>query len=465
MIEGDYLPLTRREFLLTTAAAPLLAATKTVTAPPNILLIVADGLSAWMCGCYGNREIKTPHIDRLAQGGVRFINNFACTPSSSPSRATLLTGRTPMQHGIQSSITATPIEQPPQGQFDVPASFHQEVMISDLLSQQGYDAGYFGKWNLGDDRTPQHNFQSWYGMLAETRSYERPRMSANGQTIEETGYLAELVTRHVSTFLDDRQPTRPFFAVASYLNPHPPYEGHPAKYYEMYANTKFDSVGWDSASPAALREKEYLSDIVGNLRKAAAAITALDDQVGALFMKLGQRGLRDNTIVIFTSSEGSLLGRHGLWGDGRGSEPINMYDEVVQVPMIWNWPGRIPVESSRPELVSLYDVMPTICEATGVALPSARNLCGRSYLPILTNTPLPKKNPWRNLVFGHFRDTEMVRDTRYKLVLRNNGAGPNEFYDLKADSREKVNQYEKPEFITVRERMTAELNSWRKQYS
>jgi arylsulfatase A-like enzyme len=132
--------------------------------------------------------------------------------------------------------------------------------------------------------------------------------------------------------------------------------------------------------------------------------------------------------------------------------------------LIWNWPGRIPVQSVRPELVSTYDVMPTVCDLTGATLP-ARNLCGRSYQPLLLNHPLPKKNPWRNTLFAQLRNTEMARDPRFKLVLRNNGDGPNELYDMRADSREKVNLYESPQHVTVRQRLTAELEAWRKKYA
>jgi hypothetical protein len=94
-----------------------------------------------------------------------------------------------------------------------------------------------------------------------------------------------------------------------------------------------------------------------------------------------------------------------------------------------------------------------------------RNLCGRSYLLPAMNRPLPKKLPWRNLVFAELRQTAMARDNRYKLVLRNNGSGPNELYDLAADPREKVNQYENPRFVTVRDRLAPALAAWQKKYS
>ncbi len=434
--------LTRRELLFAAAGAPVIA--QTANRRPNILLILADDLGAWMLGCYGNREIRTPNIDLLARGGTRFIGNFVCTPIGSASRATLLTGRTPRQHGIQDFLTPEPVENPPQGQGAPPASFQSEVMISDLLAGAGYHCGYAGKWDMGNDQKPQHGFKHWFTLGAE-----------------QEGYPAEAVTRGALEFLDAQKPGQPFFLVVGHIAQ---CEGVPAKYQDAYANTTFETIGWDPAAPNALRDKSKLGDIVGNIRKCAAATTAFDDQIPPLLAKLNERGLREDTLIILTSDNGSLLGRHGLWGAGHASNPVNMYEEVVATPMIWNWRGKSPVEAARPELVSSYDFLPTLCEVAGVAVPQ-RNLPGRSYLPAVLNQPFPKKEPWRNLVFGELRDTMMARNSRYKLVLRNQGQGPNELYDLRADAREKVNQYSNPSFVSVRDQLAGEIDRWRKKYS
>jgi len=460
------MPVARRHFLFGSLAAPVLAQKKKAVSPPerpNILLILADDLAAWMLGCYGNQEIKTPNIDRLARGGVRFASNYVCTPVCSASRATLFTGRVPRQHGIHDFLSAKPIEQPPQGQLAPPASFRDEIMISDLLTQQGYECGYVGKWHMGDDAKPQHNFKYWYTMMGGSARYQNPTMCWNGQVVEEKGYLAELMTQKACQFLDQQSAGKPFFLTASYFNPHVPYDGHPQKYYDMYAGTSFDTIGWEPPAPNALREKELLKDTVGNIRKCAASTTALDDQIPVLISKLRAKGLWENTLVIFCGDNGFLLGRHGLWSKGLASDPINMYEEVMQVPMIWNWPGRLPIETVRPELVSFYDVVPTLCDIVNAPLPATKNYCGRSYWPIATGQPLPKGERWRTHVFGHFRNTEMARDSRYKLVLRDQGQGPGELYDLRADAREKINQYENPRFLQVREQLTNALAAWRRQ--
>jgi arylsulfatase A-like enzyme len=109
--------------------------------------------------------------------------------------------------------------------------------------------------------------------------------------------------------------------------------------------------------------------------------------------------------------------------------------------------------------------MPTLCEVAGVTPPSDRKLCGRSFLKIAMREPLPKNETWRNLVFAHMRNTEMARDARFKLVVRNDGKGPNEFYDLTKDRGERSNQYDNPQYVTVRDRLMKELEDWRRRTS
>ena len=444
---------TRRHFLLGALAAPMLAADKKADKkhpapePPSILLILADDLASWMLGCYGNTEIHTPNIDRLAQTGMRFLNHTACTPVSSSSRATLFTGRTPRQTGILDFLTPNPAGNPPQGQAAPPDSFAREVMISDVLSGAGYQCGYAGEWRLGNDSAAQHGFKFWETAVAQ-----------------EKGNTAAATTARAAQFLDQQAAGKPFFLTVGYGNPHPPFDGVPQKYLDMYAGVKFETFGYQPMAPNAARDKEMFRDFVGNLRRTAASTTALDDQIPVLLEKLRGRGLMDSTLIIFTSDTGLLLGQHGLWGRGPASEPVNMYREAVDTPMIWSWLGHVPPSNTRPELVSTYDFLPTLCELTGAAVPAGRNLPGRSYVPLAFDRKLPKKEPWRNLVFGEYRNTEMARDTRYKLVLRDQGRSPSEFFDMTADAHERTNQYDNPQYVDMRNRLAGELAEWRKRY-
>jgi len=407
--------LSRRELLLA-AAAPVFAAP--AAPPPNILLIQVDGLGAWTLGGYGNREFRTPNLDILIRSGTRFLQNFSCAPIHGAGSATLLTGRMPGQGTTQGPT------------------------LAETLSGRGYNCGCVGQ------REPEAGYKFYHPVDSAAAA------SGRGRALEE-------ITGAALEFLDAQKAEQPFLLVVSHYSPAPPYEGLQAKYHEMYAGASFNGSGWQPTAPNAARGKELLAGVVANIRKFAAGLTAVDDQIPPLLGRLEQRGIREKTLIVFASGSGCLLGRHGLWGDALGSEPENMFEEVVGTPMVWNWRGRIPVEGARPESVSLYDFLPSLCEAAGA--PAPPGLPGRSYLPAVFGEPFPKNQPWRNLVVAAARNTEMARDARYKLVLRSSGKGPNELYDLRVDPREQVNQYGNPSFVTVRERLTGELAAGRKK--
>lgn len=359
------MPLNRRHFLLGTLAAPVLAATKKREGAerPNIVLIVAEDLGAYMLGCYGNAEVHTPNIDRLAQTGVRFHSSFSCAPVAA--------------------------------------------------DQAAYSGG----------------------------GYNCARSTTTAQAGE---------------FLDAQAPAKPFFLTIAW--PSPNAVTPPQNNLALYAATGFETVGWD-ATAANATHKEMLRDVPGNLRKYAASLTTLDDQIPALLAKLQQRGVWDNTLIIFTSNAGYLLGRHGLWGDASASDPVNMYDEVVHTPLIWAWPSRFPPQTVRNEVVNSYDLMPALSELTGIAPPAGRS----TYLPFVYGRRLGKKQTWPDIALGRIRDASMARDDRYKLILRDSGKGASELYDETADPKEQTNQFDNAKFVSMRDRLTGQLTAWRGQ--
>jgi len=387
-----------------TLALPALAAKKQAPPRPSLLLIVVDRLPAWMTGPYGNKEVRTPTLDHLAQTGTRFLNHFVDAPDPSTSLATLLTGRTPMQMG---------------GNSEGPAS---DVAIEKAMAGAGYAC----------------------------------HATAAG--------AAPDVTADANRFLDQQAPGKNFCLTVRYSDLHAPYDGVPQKYLEQYASQKFEDYAAGRPAENARAGREMLANVTANLRKVAAAITAIDDQVGAVIAKLRQKQLADGTMIVFTSTCGSLLGRHGLWASGDASDPVNMYDEVINTPLIWSWPTRIPPQGLVVELVSNYDFVPTLSDFIAVESP-AHNLCGRSYLLLATGKKLPKKTSWRTTVCGHLQNTDMAREERYKVVLRDGGKGPNELYDLPADRQERVNQYANPEYLDVKTRLTAEIGRWKQKFS
>jgi arylsulfatase A-like enzyme len=204
-----------------------------------------------------------------------------------------------------------------------------------------------------------------------------------------------------------------------------------------------------------------LAEMPANLRKYAAGLAAADRDAGALIAKVHEKGLSDNTLIILLSGNGYLLGHHGLWGDSTASQPGNMHEEVVRVPMIWSWPLRFPPQTVRNEVTSASELLPSICELAGAPAPVGRPAAARSYLTFVYGRRLPKKQTWPGVVFARAGNVEMAREERYKLVVRDQGKGPNELYDEVADGRETTNQYDNAQFVTVRDSLAAALTAWR----
>jgi arylsulfatase A-like enzyme len=398
--------VSRRTFFFGSLALPAFAAKtgekktgkkKVEALRPGILLILADELPAFMLGSYGNRQVRTPNLDTLAQMGMRFTNHFACAPAAVAGRNTLLTGCTPMQLGDGGTLSAA----------DVP--------LAKILGAAGYTC------QEGD-------------------------AAAAGQ------------------FLDGQSAGKPFFFTLNCPSLRPPYDHVPEEKLALYTREPFDGYAPDLPAASAADGKEMLRNILGTVHKAAAAVTDLDDTVKTVLAKLRARGLTDSTLVVFTSATGALWGRHGLWGAANASDPPNMYDDAVATPMLWSWPGHIPAIAHRPELVSAYDFVPSICDLLTIPVPQ-RNLCGRSYVPMVQAKELPKKEPWRLAVCAHAGVADMSREARYKLVLRNDGKGPNELYDLVTDPTERENQVDNQQFLTIHKELAGILDNWKKDYS
>jgi arylsulfatase A-like enzyme len=398
------MPVSRRNFLLGGLALPAIAAKKPAPIKPNVLVIVVDNLPCFMLGAYGCKEVRTPNLDRLAKTGTMFLNHFTPAPEPKIGAAVLASGRTPMQLGADGAISPN------------------TATIEKLLGGAGYVC-----------------------------------QSVSGKPGTE-------ISADARKFMDAQSTEKPFFLAVSYSDLTPPYDGVDQKYLSLYATQPFADFSVEPAAPNARAGKEMLANRIANFRKLAGAITQLDDNIQAVLGRIYEKQWVDRTLVIFAASCGALYGRHGLWDSGDASEPPNMYDEVVKTPLFWSWPGQVPALATQVELVSAYDLLPTVCDITGTDAPEA-NLCGRSYKLLATGKRLPKKQTWRTTVFGHYKDTDMARVERYKLILRNGGKGPNELYDEVADNGERTNQADNDQFVAVKNTLTGELNRWKQRYS
>jgi arylsulfatase A-like enzyme len=391
--------VSRRSFFFGSLASPLLAAKKRKLDifRPNLLLVLVDGLPAWMTGCYGNQEVRTPNIDRLSQTGTRFVRAFAPAPAPIPGRNAYFTGRVARDSGAAAAANA----------------------LDQALPAGGYAC-----------------------------------LTATGRTLADT-------TSAAMQFLDRQAAGKPFGLTVLYSGLEPPYNDVPQQFLDLYEGQRFENWAADPPARNAVRNKEMFGARAANLRKAAAAVTARDAETGKLMTRLYDKRLLNDTLVVFASTCGALLGRHGLWGDAGASDPPNLYEEVVNVPLIWSYPARVPPSTMQVGLVSAYDLLPALCDFLSVQ-PPAGSLHGRSYTLLATGKPFPKKQSWRTTVFGHYGNTEMARVERYKLVLRDEGKGPGELYDLRVDAAETVNRYDDPQFEDVKSSLTGRLAEWRK---
>ncbi len=398
---------------------------------PNAVFILTDDQGPWAAGCYGNSEIRTPNIDRIASTGARFENFFVETPVCSPSRATFLTGRICSQHGVHDWIR--------EGNTgpDAATYLEGEVAYTDVLAQNGWTCGISGKWHLGNSTLVQHGFDHWFVHQKGGGEYNDAGMVRDGQLVEEPGYVTDVITDDALAFMDAHAGDEaPFYLSVHYTAPHSPWTGHPQDIVDSYDDCAFESCPQEDRHPWAV---SLTTDCLGNremLKGYFAAVTAMDANVGRIFDRLQSLGIREDTLVVFVSDNGFSCGHHGFWGKGNGTHPLNMYENSVKVPFLASHPARIPQGLVQPAMVASYDFMPTLLDYLDLPLPEGKNLAGTSFLPSLLGDDDAGRESV--VIYDEYGDTRMVRTKDWKYIHRHPD-GPNELYDLVNDPGERAN--------------------------
>jgi len=423
---------------------------------PNVIFILTDDQGVWASGCYGNPEIRTPNIDRLAATGVRFDNFFCTSPVCSPSRATLLTGRIPSRHGVHDWIRSGNV--PP----DAAVYLEGQTTYTDVMAQRGYVCGISGKWHLGASQLTQHRFAHWFVHQRGGGPYNNAPMVRDGKLVDEPGYVTNVITDDALTFIDAQAEVRsPFYLSVHYTAPHSPWTGHPQDIVDSYDDCPFESCPQEPRHPWA---KAFADEHLGNresLKGYFAAVTAMDADVGRIIDRIEELGLRENTLIVFTSDNGYSCGHHGFWGKGNGTFPLNMYENSVKVPLIFSQPGRLPEGRTTDALTSGYDFMPTLLEYLDLPPLEDQGLPGRSFLPVLTGESDTGRESV--VVYAEYGPTRMLRTREWKYVHRY-PYGPNELYDLVNDPDERQNLVDKPEQGKRIRGMRQQLADWFAQY-
>ncbi|WP_051752328.1 sulfatase-like hydrolase/transferase [Streptosporangium amethystogenes] len=409
---------------------------------PNVLVVFLDDHASWALGCYGNSEVQTPTLDYLAATGVRMENSFTPTPVCSPGRAAFLTGRLSSQHGVHDYLNVWDPE------VDRRNWIADELTLPEILRDHGYTTGLAGKWHLGRSFERAPGFDFWYELADEHANKEHLDSPWEHSPAFRGGYNRHAVTERAIDFLRARDEEKPFFLHVGYVSTHSPWEGRPERYVSRYRRCDFDDIPDDATYPFGRMASESLMpsrrDRRETLAQYYASATEVDEQVGRLVDELETQGLRENTLVVYTSDHGLNMGHHGIWGKGNGTKPYNMVEESIRVPLILNQPGALLGDQSRSEMVTHCDLFRTILDHTGVALPAEtlaeRNYPGRSFASLLGGGHVAG---WPEEVYGEYGNLRMIRTRTHKLTLRPPD-GPAELIDLVADPRETVNLYADP---------------------
>jgi choline-sulfatase len=465
-----------------------------MTRPPNILWICTDQQRFDTLGCYGNAHVRTPHIDRLAADGVLFENAFCQSPICSPSRASFLTGRYPRTTRLR------------QNGQDIPPD---EKLVTRLLADAGYVCGLSGKLHLSacrpiENPLGERRIDDGYQVFHWSHHPDRydPRydhlanqytqwLAGQGQTYKTTPSEISSHVRigmperlHHTTWCADRAidfmraaPAyeRPWLFSVNIFDPHHPFDP-PAEYLARYLD-RLDEIPLPDYVEGELADRPvwqrtdhdgaYSGQFMAHSRmtprdhravRAAywAMCDLIDVQVGRMLAALDESGQRDQTLVIYMSDHGEMLGDHGIYLKG----PY-FYEPLVRVPLILRWPGELTAGRRVSSLTELVDLAPTLLDAASA--PRYAGMQGRSLLPLLRGDPSAREREDiycefynANFSYSPAAHATMLRTRRYKLtVAHDQPAG--ELYDLMADPGEHRNLWHDPAMLQTRAQLLQQL--------
>jgi len=425
------------------------------TQRPNIVLFLADDHGQWASGPYGNEEVDTPTLDRLAQSGILMSDATSPSPVCSPARTSLLTGRLPSQHGIHDFLSESP-------------DFNKdwladEVLLPELLRNAGYRTALIGKWHCAaTSLEPDPSFDRWLSYDQGPEDWPNQYLhqgtvylSDQGTPISVDGFQLEHLGRAAREFITSGDPEQPYFLLFSPTDSHSPFTGHPEDLVEHYRNQTLTAVpsGETSAFPAANDASVAPDDSGETLAQYYAAVSHQDTELATLLDLLEARGELENTLVIYTSDHGLMVGHHGLLGKSNATLPQNLYGESIRVPMILSWPAGFPEAGISLDIpFDHLDLFQTILDAAGVDLAEGLqrriNSPGTSLLPKLHDLDME----WRHYRFTEHGNARQINDGRYKLIRRYPPLDPrfgDELYDLEADPRESVNLIKTPDYLEI----------------
>lgn len=431
---------------------------------PNVILILTDNHGAWTLGCYGNKDIHTPHLDALAAGGTRFSRAYANNPVCSPNRATLLTGLMPSQHGVHCFLTGGP----PQVGAGSYCTIREFPSLPRMLKARGYACGLVGKWHLGANMSPQEGFDDYWitKPVGSTATFFDDQIIENGAIRKEPAHATRFWTGHALKFIEQNK-DRPFFLYLAYNGPYGLGNGQlkdndRAPHMPDYAGAALPSFTRAEPHPWLRDNRAYINNLEC-IRRYAAEVTTLDDGVGEVMARLRALGLEEDTVVIFTGDNGWSGGQQGIWGMGDHTRPLTAFEHTMTVPLIWHWKGKIAAGRVADPMVSHVDFLPSLKTMLGIedeARAADSSAPGRSYAAVLRGGPAPAG--WPEAIFYEFENLRCIRTASHKWIKRM-GDEVDELYDEQADPLEQRNLASDPASAAIRAALDARLDEWFKR--
>lgn len=439
---------------------------------PNIVFILTDDQGAWALG-KDTPELITPNLDRMIDEGTRFTNFFCASPVCSPARCSIVTGRLPSAHGVHDwlragnvSAAGLPEELKRPDEKDAIDYLAGMPSVFDSLREAGYHMGFVGKWHMGDSLKPREGFEEWTVHLYGGGSYMKAPVCVNGQPQLADKYVTDFFTDYGVKYIDSH-PTEPFLLSLHYTAPHTPWghEQHRADILSLYddcpfENHPFHAVHPDQVGTCQVGDTDEMRKYL--LKGYYAAITAVDEGVGRIMEALKRNGLDENTIVIFSGDNGMNLGQHGVWGKGNGTYPMNMYDSSVKVPFIVWGPGFVRQGATVENLISHYDILPTLRDFLNQPTDKEEKLPGESFVKELTEGCEPRDR--QLCILDEYGPVRMIRSRTHKLVIEPI-RGKHQLYDLVSDPNEEVNHFGEAEYASVQQELTEALEAAYAQYT
>lgn len=418
---------------------------------PNVIFILTDDLGYGDLSCYGQKNFKTPHLDRLASEGIRFTSHYAGATVCAPSRCALMTG----YHTGHASIRGNgPLSLKPDP---------EDLTVATLFRREGYSTALIGKSCVtGNTQTPeilaQKGFEYFFGTTDHQDGHFRhPRfVYENSKRVELEGnslvggphYDVDLYTGKALEFVE-RHAEKPFFLVLSYPVPHASLDVPE----DSLAKVRPGITG-DHASMSG--KKAHYKPVKEVKASYAGMVSRVDDAVGALLAKLQEKGMDGNTLILFSSDNGShteggysyeMLDSNGILRGGKR----DLYEGGIRVPLVARWPAGIPAGRITDHPSAFWDFMPTACELLEIEPPAG--IDGISYAATLTSKGVQATHPSLYWEFHELGGRRALRSGDWKLVqygLKPGGFGKCELYDLAADRSEKKDLAEKhPERVAA----------------